>query len=410
MKQKLLSINNYYYLRGGAEFVFFEQNRLMEEAGFHVIPFSMKHPKNIETPWSENFIDEIEFGKDYSLWDKIIRVPKVIYSFEAQNKLEKLINKTQPTLSHSHNIYHHISPSIFSTLKKHNIPTILTLHDLKLACPAYKMLTHDGICERCNTGTLFNAIKHKCIKDSTVLSSIAFIETAMNRLIGSYTKNVDKFIVPSRFYLEKLVEWGFSREKFIYIPNFVDLNKYEPDYSVGNNFLYFGRLGHEKGLSTLIKAAAIAQVPLMLAGTGPEEKTLKELAKKLNANVEFLGFLSGENLHAAVRSAKCVVLPSEWYENAPISIMEAYALGKPVIGANIGGIQEMIKQNQTGLGFESGSQEALSEALTKMNETPNTQIKSMGRAGRAWVESEFTSKLFTNRLLDLYSEFNIKSN
>jgi len=381
----------------------------MEEAGWQVIPFAMQHPDNLNSQWSDYFIDEIEFGANYSLWDKLVRIPKIIYSFEAQRNLDALINKTSPNICHAHNIYHHISPSIFKTLKKHNIPTVLTLHDLKLACPAYKMLTHDGICERCKQGNLFNVIKHKCVKNSATVSSIAFMETTLHRTLGSYVNNVDRFIVPSRFYLEKFVEWGFPRDQFIYIPNFVDLEKYKPNFSAGNKFLYFGRLGHEKGLTTLIEAAAIAKVQLVFAGTGPEEKSLQKLARDLNVDAEFLGFLNGDNLYAAIRSSKCVVLPSEWYENAPISLMEAYALGKPVIGADIGGIQELVIDKVTGVGFESGSKESLANALTYINERSNPQIEEMGKAGRNWVESEFTANLFRSRLVELYNQLSVES-
>jgi len=389
--------------------VFFEQNRLMNQAGWEVIPFAMKHPNNLKNSWDKYFIEEIEFGSNYSLWDKLIRIPKVIYSFEAKQKLETLINEISPDICHAHNIYHHISPSIFSTFKKHNIPIVLTLHDLKLACPAYKMLTHDGICERCNQGSLLNVIKHQCIKNSTALSSIAFFETSLHRLLGSYVNNVDRFVVPSRFYLEKFVEWGFNRDQFIYIPNFVDLEKYQPEFSVGKDFLYFGRLGHEKGLTTLIRAAALAKVSLVFAGTGPEEKSLQNLANDLKVNVKFLGFLNGDKLYSAIRASKCVVLPSEWYENAPISLMEAYALGKPVIGANIGGIQELINDGITGIGFESGSEESLANAITHIDEQSSSQIEGMGKAGRKWIESEFTSTLFRKRLIDLYNTLGVKS-
>jgi len=382
----------------------------MDEAGWKIVPFAMQHPNNLQSKWDKYFINEIEFSSDYSIWDKLVRVPKVIYSIEAQQKLGKLITEIQPSICHAHNIYHHISPSIFKVLKKNNIPTVLTLHDLKLACPAYKMLTHDGICERCNNGSLLNVIKHKCVKNSTALSAIAFMETTLHRTLGSYVNNVDRFIVPSRFYLEKFVEWGFNRNQFIYIPNFVDLEKYEPNFSPGNKFLYFGRLGHEKGLSTLIKAASIANVSLTFAGTGPEEKPLKKLANDLKVNVDFLGFLNGEELYSAIRASKCVVLPSEWYENAPISLMEAYALGKPVIGANIGGIQELIRNGITGEGFRSGSEEDLARAILHINEKPDAQITEMGKAGRQWVETEFTSNVFRDKLLDLYSQLGVKAN
>ena len=406
-KFTLISINNYYYRRGGAEFVFLEQNRLLEEVDWKIVPFAMQHPDNLESTWSDYFVDEIEFGNKYSILDKLVRVPKVIYSFEARQKLNKLIDATHPDICHAHNIYHHISPSILSILKQRNIPTVLTLHDLKLACPAYKMLTHDGVCERCNHDGLFNVVKHKCVKNSRALSLIAYIETMLHRALHSYVDNVDRFIVPSRFYLEKFVEWGFNREQFIYIPNFVDLDKYQPDFNAGKGFLYFGRLGHEKGLATLIKAAALAKVNLVFVGKGPEKESLQQLAQELNVNTKFLGYLSGEKLYSAIRQARTIVLPSEWYENAPISVMEAYALGVPVIGADIGGIKELIQEGKTGISFESGSVDSLAQSLRKMHKEPDSGIEEMGRAGRAWVESEFTASLFRDRLLNLYQSLGV---
>jgi len=405
-KSTLLSINNYYYLRGGAEFVFLEQNRLMEESGFDVVPFAMKHSKNMTTPWSEYFVEEIEFGEDYSFIEKLTRLPKVIYSMEAQKKISALISKTFPDICHAHNIYHHISPSIFSTLKKNGIPTVLTLHDLKLACPSYSMLTHDGICERCKGGNIFNVVKQKCIKGSTALSTIAYIETTLNRYLGSYIDNIDYFIVPSKFYLEKFVEWGFNREQFIHVPNFVDIDIYKPDYTVGKRFLYFGRLGVEKGLPTIIKAASKANIPLTFVGTGPDQNELKTLANKLNVDVEFLGFQSGENLHSAIRAAKCVVIASEWYENAPISILEAYALGKPVIGARIGGVPELIKE-ETGLTFKSGSADDLAKTMIELINRSESQIEDMGKAGRTWVEQDFSSNKYRERLLNIYKSLGV---
>ena len=131
-KSTLLSVNNYYYRRGGAEVVFLEQNRLFEEIGWQVVPFSMRHDKNLESPWQDYFVKEIEFGQVYSFWQKIKSAAKVIYSFEARRKITTLALRVKPSVAHAHNVYHHISPAIFSQLKSLGIPTVLTLHDLKI--------------------------------------------------------------------------------------------------------------------------------------------------------------------------------------------------------------------------------------------------------------------------------------
>lgn len=400
----LLSINNYYYARGGAEVVFLEQNRLFQATGWDVIPFAMQHPQNLETPWSAYFVEEIEFSREYSPWGKLRRMPKVIYSLEARKKLGQLCDRIRADICHIHNMYHHISPSILGVLKRRGIPTALTLHDLKLACPAYKMLTEGVICERCKGGALSNVIKHRCIKESLALSAVAYLETRLHRVLKTYDENVDRLIVPSRFYLEKFTEWGFAREKFVYIPNLVDIKRLRPTKSVGKTFLYFGRLGPEKGLATLLRAATQAAVPLQIAGTGSEEERLKALASELGVNVAFLGYLSGTDLHSVIQQARAVVLPSEWYENAPMSVLESYALGVPVVGADIGGIGELVRTGETGATFQSGSVEALASKLRWFADLPDQAVQEMGDAGRRWVEAEFSGERYRERLLGLYQD------
>jgi len=404
----LLSINNYFYNRGGAETVFLEHNRMFEERGWQVVPFAMKHPKNLETPWTKYFVEELEFGEQYSIWGKLARTSKVIYSFEARRKLARLLDRVAPDVCHAHNIYHHISPSILGLLKKRGIPTVLTLHDLKIACPAYHMLAHDGICERCRGGRLHNVVLHRCIKSSAALSAIVMAEAVVHRLLGSYRDCVSAFVVPSRFYIDKFVEWGMPRTLFRYVPNFVDVMRYRPQYVPGKTFVYFGRLSPEKGLATLIRAVAAAGSRLSVIGSGPALAETQELAVQLEADVEFLGYRSGDALHEAIRSARAVVLPSEWYENAPMTVLEAYALGKPVIGARIGGIPELIRENETGLSIESTNEAALCAALRDMSERPDAVIEAMGQSARLWVERDFTSAIYQARMIDLYRDLGVR--
>jgi glycosyltransferase involved in cell wall biosynthesis len=403
----LLSVNNYYYRRGGAETVFLEQNRMFEEAGWQVVPFAMKHPRNLPSAWSEHFVDEIEFGGDYSLARKLALVPKVIYSREARRKLSRVLDLARPDICHAHNIYHHISPSILGLLRERGVPTVVTLHDLKIACPAYNMLAPDGICERCRGGRLHNVIKHRCIKGSLALSTVVFAESMLHRMLGTWMRDVDRFVVPSAFYVEKFCEWGFPRDRFVHLPNFIDPAHYVPQLQAGRHFLFFGRLSREKGVATLLRAAASAGVPVKIAGTGPQEEELRTLAIELHADAEFLGFLGGASLHDAIRAARAVVLPSEWYENAPMSVLEAYALGKPVVGADIGGIPELVRHGITGMIFESGNNDALARGLRGLAEADDSEIAGMGGAGREWVEREFTARVYQDRLSGLYAALGV---
>lgn len=403
----LLAVNNYHYYRGGSETVYLEQNRALSDLGWSIVPFAMKHPRNLETVWDEYFVERNEFDGDQSVLEKLNRIPSVVYSIEARQKLARLLLAVSPDVCHAHNIYHHISPSILGLLKTRGIPTVLTVHDLKIACPAYTMLTHDGICERCRGGRLYNVVIHRCIKQSAALSGVVMLEAILHRALGSYTRCVDRFIVPSRFHLDKLCDWGMPRSRFTHVPNFVDAARIRPQFLPGSAVVYFGRVSPEKGLATLIRAAAKAACPLRIVGTGPAMETMQRLAADCGADVSFPGYLSGERLHEAVRSARCVVLPSECYENAPMSLLESYALGKPVIGARIGGIPELIRDGETGFTFSSGDVDSLSEVLRSIAVRRDDDVETMGRAARQWVEQAFTVELYRARVLDVYRELGV---
>jgi glycosyltransferase involved in cell wall biosynthesis len=403
----LLSINNYFYRRGGAEVVFLEQNKIFERLGWTVTPFSMKHEKNETIEWQNYFANKIEYDANNSWHTNFINGLKIIYSWEAKNKLQSLIEATRPDIAHLHNIYHHLSPSILPVLKKNDVPTVMTLHDLKLLCPAYLMLSPNGVCEKCKGGRIYNVAINKCMKDSYALSSLVFVEALVHRMSSIYNKNIDTFIVPSKFFINKFAEWGWAPDRLTHIPNFVDVDLLRPNYQPGKYFVYLGRLSREKGIKTLIHAAHEANVDLKVIGNGPLEEELKILAASLDANVEFLGYQAGEALHKVISNARAVVLPSECYENAPICIMESYALGRPVIGAKIGGIPELIREGETGVTFEPGNIESLKNALIKFKNMTDDAVIEMGKTARQWVENEYTVEKYSERLQNLYSKLGV---
>lgn len=397
----LLSINNYHYVRGGAEFVFLAHNDIFARAGWQVVPFCMKHARNLPSQWERYFVEEIELGSDYGFFEKLGKSLKAIYSIEAKKNVARLLKAVKPDVAHGHNIYHHLSPSILSTLAGSGVPTVLTLHDLKLACPAYRMITHDGICERCKGGGLYNAARHRCMHGSAALSVWVTAEAYLHRLLRSYDKYVDRFIVPSRFYVRKFEEWGWSGERFEYVPNFVDGEDIRPDFAPGRYFAYFGRLSGEKGIATLLEAAAKVGANLQIIGTGPEEQNLKSHASRLGIRAEFPGYVSGEALFDRLRGARAIVLPSEWYENAPISLLEAYAAGKPVIGAEIGGIPELINRER-GRTFEAFSVDSLAETLSAVMEMPDRELEQLGRNARSYVLDVHSRESYLARCRSVY--------
>jgi glycosyltransferase involved in cell wall biosynthesis len=257
-----------------------------------------------------------------------------------------------------------------------------------------------GVCEDCKGGNLLNVIKNKCVQDSLANSALVAVESTTHRLLGTWRKNLNAIVTPSNFLRNKLIEWGWSSDQLVYIPNYVDSSAFTPHYEPGNYFFYFGRLMKEKGVNTLIQAAKRAGVRLLIAGTGPDEAPMRTLAE--GADIEFLGYCQGERLHRLIRESRATVLSSELYENAPISILEAYACGKPVIGAHIGGIPEMIEHDESGLLYESGNINDLEKCLREIQDSPQKKLIDMGKAGQSIVRQRYTKELYQDKMLELY--------
>jgi glycosyltransferase involved in cell wall biosynthesis len=405
---KLLSLNSYHYRRGGSDVVYLEHAALMEELGWACGFFSMQHPKNQPTPWSKYFIDELEFGQDYSVAQKLLMASKVVYSFEARRKLDALMADFQPDVAHVHCIYHHLSPAVLPLLRARGVPVVLTAHDLKLACPAYKMLNATGVCERCKTGSVLNVVRHRCVQGSLAASAIVAVESALHGALQTYRRHVNRVVAPSKFYQRKLMEWGWPEAQVTYVANYVDASRFHPQFDPGDYVLYFGRMAPEKGVHTLLRASVQSGVALKLAGTGPLLDELQAQARQMGAPAEFLGFRSGDALHDLIRGARAVVLPSEWYENAPMSVLESFALGKPVVGADIGGIPEMISPSETGWTYRSGDAAQLADVLQQVAGTPDARLRAMGQAARADVERRFHRQGYVDAMLGLYAELGVK--
>lgn len=405
---RLLAINNYFYRRGGAEAVFLDHMSMFSEGGWDVVPFAMSHPQNLPSEWSSFFVPEIEYGRQHGLSTKLEHAVEVIYSRKARRNLAALIDRAEPSVAHAHNVYHHLSPSIFPLLKERGVPTVMTVHDLKLACPAYKMLSKGRVCEKCRGGRIHNLLVNRCMKDSLALSAVVLVETVVHRALRLYRDHIDRLVVPSRFYREKLVEWGWPAERLVHIPNFIESAGGEPERPEENGyFLFAGRLAPEKGIATLIRAAGRAGERLVVAGAGPEEERLRAVAAETGADVAFAGYLTGEPLKRLIAGAKALVLPSEWYENAPVSLLEAYALDRPVIGTRIGGIPELIEEGTTGLVAAPGAVEDLARALAAMSALSPGRRLEMGRAGREWARRDFSAEAYFDRTRALYASLGV---
>jgi len=403
-RRSLLSINAYHYPRGGADIVYLNHAALMQRRGWDNSFSAMHHLENLPCDDAEFFAEEISFGRRTTLGRMAIDAGRVVYSVEARRKIAALLDTRSIDIAHVHNIYHHQSPSVLDELRSRGIPVVLTAHDLKLACPSYTMLNATGVCERCKGGKVWNVAVHRCIKGSLAASALIMAESAVHKSLGLFDRNVDRIIAPSAFYRQKLIEWGWAPEKIVHIRNFVDGSTLPPVRNPGAGIVYFGRLSREKGLATLVRASALSGVPVKIVGRGPQDAELLALAAELAAPVDFLGFQQGENLWSIVDAARAVVLPSEWYENGPMSAIEAFRRGKPLIGARIGGIPEMIEEGSTGWSFVSGDVNSLADVMSHVSGLGPGTLLQMGEACQAFADALHSEDAYFNQITALYEQ------
>ncbi|MDD5043044.1 MAG: glycosyltransferase [Patescibacteria group bacterium] len=406
---RILLVNKFFYLRGGSERYFFELKKLLESHGHEVICFSMKDEKNFPSPQSDFFVANVDFASRRGFFSNIKKAGHSLYSPEARRKMEALIKKYRPEVAHLHNISHQLSPSILSILKEYKIPTIQTLHDYQLICPNYKLFTEGAVCERCRRHRYYEAVIHKCIKESYVASAWGALEMAIHKSLQIYERVLKYYVSPSVFLAKKLEKWGYPPGKTKVVNNFIDLAGYEPNYGNRGYLLYFGRLAEEKGLPILLKAIkGLPEVNLKIAGAGPEEQRIKKIIiKEKIENVEMVGFKTGQELAELIKNSIGVVMPSLWYENYPYSILESFAYGKPVVASDLGGIPELVKENITGLLFTAGDFSELRDKIKSLYSQPRL-AEEMGRRARKLAEEQNNPEDHYQKIIFIYEELRKK--
>jgi glycosyltransferase involved in cell wall biosynthesis len=403
---RILQIQTYHFHRGGDSTYMFNLSRLLESKGHEVVHFAMRHPDNLPSPYAKHFVSEIDFP---ALLERptpaaLFRVlARSIYSSEAKSKITCLISEARPDIAHIHNIHAHLTTSILSPLERAGIPIVWTLHDYKLVCPNSDFLSDGEICERCIPNRFHNIVLRRCKKGSLGASLVAML-VAMHDRLTRVPSRVDRFIAPSRFLEEKLIEGGFDRDKITWLPNFVYMEDRgrEPE---GDYYLYFGRLSNEKGIDILLRAAArLGRGRLRILGDGPDRTALERLAEKSGtAGIEFLGHRSEEELKVILQGAQFVVLPSRWYENLPFSIMEAFAAGKPVVASELGGIPEMVDDGVNGFLFPAGDDEALADRIATLLDSADIR-QEMGRRGREKARELYDTDHHYEQIMEIYRE------
>ncbi len=402
---KILQIHKYHFVRDGAARYVFELTKLLESHGHEVVPWSVQHVDNVPTPWSRFFVTERRYDRREGLVSDAEKVANMIWSREAATKLRALLREFRPDVVHIHNIYHHLSPSILSVLKREGIPVVWTVHDFKWICPNYMLYTEEAPCERCHVYKYWNAVAHRCVDDSRLASAVAAVEMAIHRLGGWYERDVALAVTPSDFLRNLLGRWGKNLSRIRHVPNFVDPAAFAGlTATVGEEIVYAGRLSEEKGVKKILEmAAALPDLPFRFIGTGPMEGELKDaVAAHGLKNVVFSGFLSGNELYAAIAGARLVLVPSRWFENFPFAVLEAMALGKTVLASSTGGVPEIIEDGVSGLLLPPDDLPRWVDAIRRCAQD-EIRLTQIGEKARQRV-GLFSPELHYERLMRIYGD------
>ena len=372
------------------------------EVGF----FAMKDDRNFPDVNADLFVSNIDFrtlNQRKKFTDGLNILRRVIYSQEARSKFSRLLDRFKPDIVHLQSIHHYISPSIIFEAKRRGLPIVWTLHDYKLICPNTHFLIDKNcqICEACGKRSYYQSILKRCKKGSLFASGMASVEAYAHWLLAVRNR-VDAFLAPSQFLRKKLLDRGFLASKVYHLPNFLPSDRFNLSATNGTYFLFLGKLEPIKGIYPLLQAfARTPEAELVLAGSvdGVLEQKLRQL---MPANAKYVGLKHGVELQNLISHAQVVILPSLWYENQPYSILEAFAFHKPVIASELGGMTELIGNNQHGLLVKPGDIDGLKSALGWFMMHPEN-AREMGARAYQYAKNAHSAEQHYMDLMSIYS-------
>ncbi len=384
--KRVLLVHNFYqsHAPSGEDGVFLEDEKLLLAKGHHII----------------RFIRKSDALKHFSPLKNISLTWNISWSISAYKDIEETIRETRPDIAHVYNTFPLISPSIYFACRKHNIPVVQTVQNYRILCAAGVLFKNDEVCELCIKNSKFNAIRYGCYRNSKIQTVPVVCMQWVHHAMGTWAKYVDMFVAATEFSRRKLIQGGLPSERVMVKPNFF-ISMPKASYENDNYAVFLGRLSVEKGVRTLLNAwKQLPDIPLKIIGNGILRKEV-EKASACQKNIEFLGHLSHDECLTWLQRAKFLVMPSEWYEGFPMTIREAFACGKPVIGSRMGAMAEIISDGKTGRLFTPGSSEDLAKKV-KWLASNEKAAQEMGRVARIEFENKYSSEKNYEILIDIY--------
>lgn len=351
-KQKILIVHNYYQIPGGEDTVVANEKKMLEDHGHKVILYSRNN-------------SEI---KEMSKIQKLKLPFTTIFNPKTYKDIKKLIKEENIDVVHVHNTLNLISPSVYYAALNCKVPVVQTIHNFRLLCPGATFYRDGNICEDCVKYGLKCAIKHGCYRESKAQTLICVISTVVHRFTGIYGKI--NYICLTEFNKNKLLELKQIKENQVFVkPNFVECREeFVPEEQRKEQFVFAGRLDKLKGIDILLETWKLMgeKAPrLIVCGTGPMEKWCKDFVESNKVNAEFRGFVPNTEVLKIVANSTALILPTQWYEGFPMSIVEAFSVGTPVLCSNLGNVGSIVEEGITGYKFECNSPKDIAETIQR---------------------------------------------
>jgi glycosyltransferase involved in cell wall biosynthesis len=381
---RIAILHNRYVHRGGEDSVVDMEAELLRKAGHRVELFCVDNAREI----AGSLLGPVRAGLR-ARWNPAMA-----------ERIRELLARHPVDVAHVHNFFPLLSPAVHAALHDRGVAVVQTLHNYRLLCANGMFLRRERACEDCVVRGPWNAVRHGCYRDSRLQTAVWAEQAAWHRRRGTWRRHVDLFTTPSAFAREKLLAAGLPPGRVVVKPNAV-ADPGEPVFG-GRGGVFVGRLSREKGVHLLIEAWRRAgDQPLRIVGDGPEAASLRASAASLS-NVHFLGRVDRAGVLAALRAAAFAVVPSIWYENLPVSVAEAFACGRPVIGSHPTALAELVEHGRTGLLFDSGDADSLARACRELLAQPERATR-MGREARACYEDRLTPEADLAALESIYA-------
>ncbi len=376
-KLKILLCHEYYQQAGGESVAFENELHGLQELGHPVVVYVRQNA-------------EI---KDMNFRQRAEMFPAAFFSRRTYREITRLVQKENPDIALVQNVFPLVSPSIYPALYSQGIPIIQATYNYRFICPAAELYSHGNICERCVPGNYFHGIIRRCYRHSTAASAWYAAILWSHRQVGTFVKNVNFFMVPDQFLGQKLAEGGIPGHKIRVNVNPFFVKQCTPSYTHQSYFLYVGRLVRQKGIVTLTKAMAFVRssARLLIVGQGEAEPQIRAVISQnhLDERVSILGARWGEGVTSLIANATAVVVPSEWYDDLPMIICQANAMGKPVIASRIDGIPEYVQAGENGFLFEPGNAAELAAVIDRVAAMPEPEYTRIAQTSRLTAERAF---------------------